>query len=305
MQGGGWCGNLGSCLSRSKGDLGSSKNYPPTANLGRGYFDDNPTVNPQMYNWNKVFMRYCDGGSFSGSNLTVTEYQGKKLYFRGKLILDTMMNDLMNEGIQHATDIVVSGCSAGGLASWLHTDKIRALFSKSVKVVGLPDSGFFLDYEATTTKYDQYHSMMIWVFNYMNASSGVHQGCIANEIKDPWKCMFAEHTAPYIKTPMFPLQSEYDSWQIPHDLKSNDTTLINQYGANLTKLIENNFLKAKNHGIFLDSCHHHCGMWGSIRIDGDLQANAFQKWYNNPTTKRIWNQNQKYPCADCCKPNHN
>lgn len=26
------------------------------------------------------------------------------------------------------------------------------------------------------------------------------------------------------------------------------------------------------HGIFLDSCKHHCGEWGNIRIDGDLQV---------------------------------
>ena len=27
---------------------------------------------PMMYNWNAVILRYCDGGSFSGNNETVT-----------------------------------------------------------------------------------------------------------------------------------------------------------------------------------------------------------------------------------------
>lgn len=300
MQGGGWCENLDSCLGRSGGDLGSSKNYPATANLGGGYFDNNPAVNPMMYNWNMVFMRYCDGGSFSGNNATVTTYKGKKLYFRGMLILDAMLKDLLeNRGLDKATDVVVSGCSAGGLASWLHTDKYRGIINKNAKVVGLPDSGFFLDYEAPSKKY---HSGMIWVFNQMNATAGVHQGCIAGESKEPWKCMFAEHTAPYIKSPMFPLQSEYDSWQTSQDLASNDPAMINQWGKNLTALVNKNFLTEANHGIFLDSCHHHCGEWGSIRIDGDVQAIAFQKWYNDPKTKRIWNQNKAYPCDACCHP---
>eukprot|EP00463_Aulacantha_scolymantha_P000525 TRINITY_DN1319_c0_g2_i1.p1 TRINITY_DN1319_c0_g2~~TRINITY_DN1319_c0_g2_i1.p1 ORF type:complete len:383 (+),score=89.85 TRINITY_DN1319_c0_g2_i1:109-1257(+) len=250
MQGGGWCENLDSCLGRSGGDLGSSKNYPATANLGGGYFDNNPAVNPQMYNWNMVFMRYCDGGSFSGANMTVTEYKSKKLYFRGKLILRAMISDLLkNRGLNQATDVVVSGCSAGGLASWLHTDYYSQVLPKTTKVVGMPDSGFFLDYEAPGKKY---HSGMIWVFNQMNATSGVHQGCIAGQAKDEsWKCMFAQYTAPFIKTPMFPLQAEYDSWQTSQDLNSNDPKVINVWGANLTAIIQTNEIqKNPNHGMF-------------------------------------------------------
>lgn len=56
-QGGGWCESLDDCLSRSKGQLGSSKSYPPTFSQDSGYFSVDPTVNPQMYNWNSVFMR--------------------------------------------------------------------------------------------------------------------------------------------------------------------------------------------------------------------------------------------------------
>ena len=29
----------------------------------------------------------------------------------------------------------------------------------------------------------------------------------------------------------------------------------------------------------VDSCHHHCGAWNTIRIDGDLVSVAMQKWY--------------------------
>ena len=48
------------------------------------------------------------------------------------------------QGLKLATDVVVSGCSAGGLATYLHVDDWASMFSKSVKVVGMPDSGFFL-----------------------------------------------------------------------------------------------------------------------------------------------------------------
>lgn len=88
-----------------------------TANMGGGYFSTDASVNPQMHNWNAVFLRYCDGGSFSGSNATVTNYGGdptKPLWFRGKHVLKADMNDLLaNRGLAKATDVVVSGCSAG------------------------------------------------------------------------------------------------------------------------------------------------------------------------------------------------
>jgi hypothetical protein len=54
---------------------------------------------------------------------------------------------------------------------------------------------------------------------------------------------------------------------------------------------------------------HHT-FWGSssdyfssIRIDGDLVMEAFQKWYlslGDPTAKKVWRQQEVYPCADCC-----
>ena len=57
-------------------DATSSKNYNNTADknniLGghdggaHGLFSSNAIVNPDFYNWNKVYARYCDGASFAG-----------------------------------------------------------------------------------------------------------------------------------------------------------------------------------------------------------------------------------------------
>ena len=40
---------------------------------------------------------------------------------------------------------LLSGCSAGGLASILHCDEFRELFPKNTKVKCLGDAGLFLD----------------------------------------------------------------------------------------------------------------------------------------------------------------
>lgn len=43
------------------------------------------------------------------------------------------------------TQALLSGCSAGGLASILHCDEFRGLFPNKTKVKCLSDGGMFLD----------------------------------------------------------------------------------------------------------------------------------------------------------------
>jgi hypothetical protein len=41
--------------------------------------------------------------------------------------------------------VVVGGCSAGGLATLLNIDAVRAMLPPSARVRGLADAGYFLD----------------------------------------------------------------------------------------------------------------------------------------------------------------
>ena len=54
------------CYHRSMTWLGSSKSWPSSVAIG-GFLSDNSTVNPDFYNWNIVYLMYCDGASFAGS----------------------------------------------------------------------------------------------------------------------------------------------------------------------------------------------------------------------------------------------
>ena len=218
-QGGGWCESLDDCLSRSKGGLGSSASYAATSNQQGGYFSQDPSVNPMMYNWNMVFMPYCDGGSFSGNNATATEYNGATLHFRGKTIreenLKTLMDTKYGGGLGAATDVVISGCSAGGLATYLHADSWCDALPHA-KCVALPDSGFFLDYQnpkvaptpggdyrALNTVPGDYHRGLQWVYEIQNATAGINEDCVAAHQSgegDAWTCMFAEHTSAFTHT---------------------------------------------------------------------------------------------------------
>lgn len=196
---------------------------------------------------------------------------------------------------------MVSGCSAGGLATYLHVDAYAQRYPNT-KVAGLPDSGFFLDY---TSKNVYYHAQMSWVFLAQNASSGVDASCVEahTATDDTWMCMFAEHTAEHISTPLFPLQSKYDSWQLGGNIlywgASDDERTA--YGTELTNRFMNTVLANKQNGAFLDACYHHCGDYDSIGIDNFTQSTAFAQWYRGQiSSNAFFNQNTSYPCDDCC-----
>lgn len=257
-----------------------------------------------------------------------TVHKNVTLHWRGSHIRSAISHDLFTKrGLDKATDLVVSGCSAGGLATYLHTDQwcdsLHAV-QPSAKCVGLPDSGFFLDYQdprvtcspptndngrkLLNTINGDYHCGLKWTYTVQNATAGINQDCVAahERTDDVWKCMFAEHSSEHIRSPVFAMQSQYDAWQTGHVQGTGGGAKTQVMGNNITARIQSMLMAHnKESGAFLDSCHHHCGAWNTIRIDGDLVSTAIQKWYDGigkAGAKKLWNQNKPYPCNACCKP---
>uniref|UniRef100_A0A804N9J7 Pectin acetylesterase n=1 Tax=Zea mays TaxID=4577 RepID=A0A804N9J7_MAIZE len=146
LQGGAWCSSnttdTETCSERKMTAYGSSKLMG--AVTFDGIFRNQQPQNPDFYNWNKVYVRYCDGASFSGDAEGEAQ-DGTKLFFRGSRIWDAVVDELMGKGMDAAEQALLAGCSAGGLATLLHCDDFRARFPQEVPVKCLPDGGFFLD----------------------------------------------------------------------------------------------------------------------------------------------------------------
>jgi len=99
----------------------------------------------------------------------VNLFQAAQLQFRGQKIWEAAMEELLSKGMKKANQVyhvpfvaiinlqnpwmlinsfyqaLLSGCSAGGLASIIHCDEFRTLFPTSTNVKCLSDAGFFLD----------------------------------------------------------------------------------------------------------------------------------------------------------------
>uniref|UniRef100_A0A453GX65 Pectin acetylesterase n=1 Tax=Aegilops tauschii subsp. strangulata TaxID=200361 RepID=A0A453GX65_AEGTS len=100
-----------------------------------------------FYNWNKVKVRYCDGASFSGNVEEEFQEDGTPFFFRGQRIWEAVMSELLSKGLSRAKEAFLTGCSAGGLSTYIHCDDFRALVPKASTVKCLADGGFFLDVE--------------------------------------------------------------------------------------------------------------------------------------------------------------
>eukprot|EP01050_Picozoa_sp_SAG11_P002168 SAG11_NODE_105_length_16528_cov_4.337635_13_plen_329_part_00 len=229
IQGGGWCSSTQSCTSRAAGNLGSSDPKKTKENSVQGGKQDlmavhgcqnnrwcgalmvnDPATNPYAHDWNAVLLRYTDGASWIGNQLEPTE---GGLYFRGAYSLRAIMRSLTTKhGLGQATEVLIGGDSAGGLATFIHidafADHIHAT-APHAKVLGMPDSGFWPDDTAQgfSNTFDSMFKMQ---------NNGSYYGMVKNckwKGSNMSKCLFPQYFADEIETPLFPLQSIYDPLQ--------------------------------------------------------------------------------------------
>ena len=149
IDGGGWCDSAQSCVSRISGSsrLASSTTWALVGS-GSGITSGSPEDNPKYYTYNRVNFPYCDGSSFTshreqplrvqtgGDNVTL-------LHMRGWNNLRAAVASLQqNHGMSTVNNLIVTGGSAGGTSTFLHTDHLAEL-TRARHTVGLPDAGAF------------------------------------------------------------------------------------------------------------------------------------------------------------------
>jgi hypothetical protein len=309
-QGGSWCFSMQECAQRANSSLGSSVGWPLQQSMSDG-MDRNPANNPLMHNWTFVYMPYADGGSFTGD--AEGAFQGAPLYFHGlKIRQQTVAALTASFGFDAATDLVVGGGSAGGIAAYLHADFYAAqCAASSCKAIVMPDSGFFEDGDNDRDGKGDYDTNIQNLYGFMNSAAGISSSACTNALG--YKCMFAEHLIPYIKVPIFALNSAYDATmgngQCGADsgitMDWSNATAVNLCGNFVRGQLKALLAPPKN-AVFLDACHHHCGEWNQITIDGLTCSKALQLFYTGGSAalpnSGYMDQGNVYPCDACCSP---
>ncbi|XP_057772744.1 pectin acetylesterase 8-like isoform X3 [Salvia miltiorrhiza] len=296
LQGGGWCYNLTDCYSRSRTYLGSSHFIASQTNFS-ALLDLNCTSNPDFCNWHKVYITYCDGSSFMSDILD----SKTNLSFRGARIFNVMMEEMLAKGMRNAKQAILTGSSAGGLATMLHCDKFRKLFSNATRVKCISDSGFFLHGKGLRgIQFREY--FYGYVIKTHELANSLPLTCTSK--RNPNLCLFPEYFAGDIETPLFILESAFDQFQLGSVVGSHSFSCLNNLmSCNSTELgLMRDFRRtlietlvelknSSNRGMFVHSCYLHPhfnsqGWWTNISLANKTIGKAIGDWYYDRSSIR-------------------
>ncbi|XP_040985859.1 pectin acetylesterase 8-like isoform X2 [Juglans microcarpa x Juglans regia] len=292
FEGGGWCNNVTTCLSRKSTRLGSSKEMVKEVAFS-GLLSKYQKFNPDFYNWNRIKVSYCDGASFTGDVEAVDP--ATNLHFRGARVWLAVIEDLLSKGMRSAENAIISGCSAGGLTSILHCDNFRALVPIGAKVKCLSDAGYFINTKDVSgaQHIEAFYSEVVATHG---SAKNLPSSCTSK--MRPGLCFFPQNIVQQIKTPIFLVNAAYDSWQIknilapgvadPHgywhscklDIKNcspTQLTTMQDFRMQFLRAV-NGLGTSSSSGLFIDSCYAHCQTemqetW--LRDDSPLLARTF------------------------------
>lgn len=187
----------------------------------------------------------------------------------------------------------------------MHTDWVQERYSNAF-VVGLPDSGVFLHRNDDRCSVP-YADLMKWVFTRQNGTAGVNQYCLNHYLENDneenaYQCLFSQFSLQYSKTPIFLLQSKFDSWSLANIYcsPSTDVDAANDLGASMVDVIKQVTSDPNTHVEgFVDGCFHHCSAVDDVstKISSDKISQALRTVkaisYNyNQNQNQIQNQNQ-------------
>eukprot|EP00041_Stephanoeca_diplocostata_P002866 m.30099 g.30099 ORF g.30099 m.30099 type:complete len:516 (-) comp13831_c0_seq2:137-1684(-) len=329
FKGGGWCYDEASCAQRARGSLGTTTVLPPFINQtwdeSSGPAHPNATLNPTFSNFHRVVLWYCDGASFAGAREQPVVTSNGTLYFRGRAVLDALLGKLKKDyGLDRAKQVLLTGCSAGGMSTYLHADYVHAQLASPAllkyKVAAL--SGFFLDHD-TTTGIPLQREEYDYMFQMQNMTAGVNQACVkATTAAGHLNCSTPQQNYAYITSPFFVLNSMLDAYQMSEILhvgcaldQCNNTQIryMQQYQQDFYNTISRRFTQTftkTGNGAFLYNCGLHCGEqdatgFNHITVQDTVMQAALSRWWssdNDPAKQHTYIESCTLQGPAACNP---
>eukprot|EP01083_Nonionella_stella_P303747 1052613_1 len=327
FEGGGFCFNYKDCSKRSQTKLGSSRTYKNYAWFNTEYLSTNQHMNPLSHNWNTLYIRQCDGMAYLANKRMITVFDKKRIYFEGFAILRNLMRFLFVEHnefeLNTATDIIISGASAGGMTILYHANYIWneyiAKHNNQVHFMAVIESGYF------RMVHDKTVNDLLWLYENMDVMDSLNAECVQyysqtdvcfvgedceDQTDQMHQCLLLEHLMQFIDEDMkiFVMQSRFD-FNYRNKDEAKRIEMYNKMGDAYAEYLLNEFLrindseKRMNRGAFISSCKHHCGEFNNIEIDEYVVSEAMFEFYyakQNKTNRNLWFQNHKYKCQHCC-----
>ena len=270
---------------------------------------------------NCIYAKYCDGASFAGYQSEPWPVPGGgNLTFRGLRNLDRTVEWALEHGMAGATEFVLTGGSAGGLSTFMHADRVaarvRAGAPNCTRIHAAPDVGFFLDHppiEAVPPG-AAFTDQMLYIFAMQNISFGPG-GALSPACRERFPdtlglCFMAPHFADLVETPLFVLNSKFDSFQLgsvlqdypglPHNWSTAaDRDAVRQYAVDFLRQLAP-VLKQPRNGAAITSCICHGCPWDSLFLEGRTLHEHYVAWLKGEASgaEAIHIDNSTWPNGD-------
>ena len=225
FEGGGWCMSENDCALRATTKTGSSRSWHRSGSFG-GVLNK-CCFCTSFCTFHRVLIKSCDGSSFAGSATRSVPAGGQqqggvelphRVHLAGRPIVAQVLQVLMERfGLGHANEVLLSGCSSGGLAALLHAESVRSTLLAAAtplrrfKVAAF--SGLFFVPPASSEAKQLQHPFAEQMRSVVQMAAIDHSRCregLAGE------CMLG--TAPLealpSDIPVMVVQSPVDSWQV-------------------------------------------------------------------------------------------
>lgn len=313
LQGGAWCYDEDSCNYRWNDDIDlmSSTEWEPTIYMSEGLFNMNPLKNA-WWSANSVYVMYCSSDVWAGNG--TSNYPGattQQWQFRGKVIIKELIEVLWNSyGLDSASSILFSGCSAGGQGVVMNLDFVAALLAEKESTAvmkGFADAGWlqnfvpYFSYEVSTS-YQMQVGYPMW-------QGVIEPTCLLANPGWEWLCYFTPFAYPYIKTPIFIQTEQYDTYQVTSNcgnppFNSSEMAYVQSvrhaFDSSLTNIHTN------PNGFFSAACFHHCSSednsYNTILINGSTLSQALAKWFFQGVQVTLLDTCQGFNCSSGCPP---
>jgi len=306
LEGAGWCWDVKSCSRPWHQGLGTSKSFPRSprrvhawTRSMQGIFD--PVKDP-LKGIHVAYVRTCGNDAFLGDSSPQpgTNIPGLSWYFRGKAIIEAVFADLRkrdNLGTNPEHRVLYGGCSSGARGALMSLDYVATNLVGNATTMGLLDSGVWLPLEPHLPELVSFDAQTQSFLQFANASGLISTSCkSAYGEEEQWKCLRGASRLPFVKTPYFITQSQYDLFAISVNFFGRYAPFVGvgpaqkiyaeKYRRQLVHYLP---VPELNSGqtIYSTACYTHCTLTShtffKIKADGIVLAVLFHRWLNAKT----------------------
>lgn len=236
LAGGGFCFSDDTCQLRQilTPELMTSTDKPASIRVD-GLLSDVKGQNPDFYNANHVAVVYCSSDLWSGNRAASGSSGGYA--FRGWNIMRAVVADLKartsGPNLKTASEVLFAGTSAGGDGVMVHLDWLASQL-RNAKVRGLNDAGWIPESNSVPLNptMDEILDSAMQLWNGKPDAS-----CVNADPAQKKRC-YLSSAYPFITTPLFVQESQWDSWVlglvgIDYPFDSLEQQIADSYAASV------------------------------------------------------------------------